>query len=50
MPKILIVDDYAGNRHLLETILRGRGFATVSAPNGAEALRLAAARARLCRG
>ena len=42
MPKILIVDDYAGNRHLLETILRGRGFATVSAPNGAEALRLAA--------
>jgi len=43
VPKILIVDDYAGNRHLLETILRGRGFATVSAPNGAEALRLAAA-------
>ncbi len=41
VPKILIVDDYAGNRHLLETILRGRGFATVAAPNGAEALRLA---------
>ena len=42
MPKILIVDDYAGNRLLLETILRGRGFATLSAPNGSEALRLAA--------
>jgi PAS domain S-box-containing protein len=40
--KILIVDDYAGNRHLMETILRSRGYATAVAPNGSEALKLAA--------
>lgn len=43
MPRILIVDDYMENRYLLETILQSRGHATVSAGDGAEALRLAGA-------
>jgi len=41
VPSILIVDDEADNRYLLETILQNQGYATVSAENGAEALRLA---------
>ena len=43
MVKILIVDDGAENRCLLETILQSRGYGTLSAPNGIEALRLARA-------
>ncbi|MES2936909.1 MAG: response regulator [Pseudomonadota bacterium] len=37
-PTILIVDDEAQNRRLLETLLRPEGYLTVTASNGAEAL------------
>jgi DNA-binding NtrC family response regulator len=37
-PRILIVDDDAGQRSLLDTFLRSQGFATVVAASGHEAL------------
>jgi DNA-binding NtrC family response regulator len=37
-PRILIVDDDAGQRSLLETFLRAQGFATLVAASGNEAL------------
>lgn len=37
--KILIVDDVKENLYLLETILEGNGFKTVTAENGAEGLK-----------
>jgi PAS domain S-box-containing protein len=39
--KILIVDDKAGNRYLMERFLQTTGYETVSAVNGSEALELA---------
>ena len=38
MTRILIVDDIASNLYLLESILKGNGFAVTQAKNGAEAL------------
>ncbi len=40
--RILIVDDQADNRQLLELILEPEGFVLLTASNGAEALALAA--------
>jgi len=40
-PRILIVDDTEAARRLLETLLQGEGFETLSAENGERALQLA---------
>ncbi len=39
--KILIVDDKEENTYLLETLIKGNGFNTITAKNGAEGLKLA---------
>ncbi len=41
MKRILITDDNAENRYMLEALLKGNGYATESAKNGAEALEIA---------
>lgn len=38
MKRVLVVDDNAQNRYLLEVLLEGHGYATAIASNGAEAL------------
>src|SRR5437773_7468275 len=37
-PRILIVDDDAGQRSLLDSFLKGQGFDTVPVPSGEKAL------------
>ena len=39
-PHVLVVDDDAGERHLLRTVLEGRGFRVAEASDGPEALEL----------
>ncbi|OGW47486.1 MAG: hypothetical protein A2078_02350 [Nitrospirae bacterium GWC2_57_9] len=41
MIRILIADDIAENRYMLETLLKGNGYEVVAACNGSEALELA---------
>ena len=43
MPKILIVEDNEPNRHMLARRLERKGFAVVTAPDGAEGYALARA-------
>src|SRR3954463_4384528 len=40
MPRILIVDDDAGQRSLLDSFLRGQGFETVPVDSGERALEI----------